>query len=175
MLQCSPPLRTGLERERREMLCLSPDIYVQVTVTPHDRESGHRSDSPQTMIVEVPGARIKRYRDQSPYAGEATDEQLAEYLGAKSLRTRWQGLVSTNPGAGVSIPSHFPNARDRSKRVSPILVRQPAGMAADTPVFRLGILQRRKKSLFGLYHAHMGPICILKTNRIQAVDCITKA
>ena len=25
-------------------------------------------------------------------------------------------------------------------------------MAADTPVFRLGILQRRKKSLFGLYH-----------------------
>jgi hypothetical protein len=58
----------------------SPDIYVQVTVTPHDRESGHRSDIPQTMIVELPGARIKRYRDQSPYVAEATDEQLAEYL-----------------------------------------------------------------------------------------------
>jgi hypothetical protein len=58
----------------------SPDIYVQVTVTPHDRESGHPSDSPQTSIVEVPGARIERYREQSPYAGEATDEQLAEYL-----------------------------------------------------------------------------------------------
>jgi hypothetical protein len=58
----------------------SPDIYVQVTVTPHDRQSGRPSDSPQTAIVEVPGTRIERYREQSPYAGEATDEQLAEYL-----------------------------------------------------------------------------------------------
>ena len=57
----------------------SLDIYVQVTVTPHDL-SGRPSDSPQTMIVEVPGSRIERYREQSPYAGEATDEQLAEYL-----------------------------------------------------------------------------------------------
>jgi hypothetical protein len=58
----------------------SPDIYVQVTVTPHDRASGHPSDSPQTAIVEVPSARIKRYRDQSPYPDEATDKELAEYL-----------------------------------------------------------------------------------------------
>lgn len=58
----------------------SPDNYVQVTVTPHDRESGHPSDSPQMAIVEVPGARIKKYREQSPDTGEATDEQLAEYL-----------------------------------------------------------------------------------------------
>ena len=58
----------------------SSDVYVQVTVTAHDRASGHPSDSPQTVIVEVPSARIERYRKQSPYAGEATDEQLAEYL-----------------------------------------------------------------------------------------------
>jgi hypothetical protein len=58
----------------------SPNIYVQVTVTPHDRESERPTDSPRTAIVEVPGARIEKYRDQSPYADEATDEQLAEYL-----------------------------------------------------------------------------------------------
>jgi hypothetical protein len=57
----------------------SLDIFVQVTLTPHDL-SGRPSDSPQMAIVEVPGARIERYREQSPYAGEATDEQLAEYL-----------------------------------------------------------------------------------------------
>jgi hypothetical protein len=55
------------------------DIYVQVTVTPHDL-SGRPSDSPQTAIVEVPGARIERYREQWPPAAEATDEELAEYL-----------------------------------------------------------------------------------------------
>jgi hypothetical protein len=64
------------------LLMPSIDIYVQVTVTPHDL-SGRPSDSPQTAIVEVPGARIERYREQSPYAGEATDEQLAEYLAAE--------------------------------------------------------------------------------------------
>ena len=57
----------------------SLDIYVQVTVTPHDL-SGRPSDSPQTAIVQVPCARIERYRVQSPHAGEATAEQLAEYL-----------------------------------------------------------------------------------------------
>jgi hypothetical protein len=57
----------------------SVDIYVQVTATPRDL-SGRASDSPQMVIVEVPGARIERYREQSRYAGEATDEQLAEYL-----------------------------------------------------------------------------------------------
>jgi hypothetical protein len=34
-------------------------------------------------IVEAPGARI-RYREQWPYVGKATDEQLAEYLPAQS-------------------------------------------------------------------------------------------
>jgi hypothetical protein len=59
------------------MSCL--DIYVQVTVTPHDL-SGRPSDSPQTAIVEVPAARIERCREQTPYSAEATDEELAEYL-----------------------------------------------------------------------------------------------
>ena len=60
----------------------SLDIYVQVTVTPHDL-SGRPSDSPQTAIVEVPGARIEKYREQSPYASEAFDEQLAENLASE--------------------------------------------------------------------------------------------
>ena len=55
------------------------EVYVQVSVTPHDL-SGRPSDSSQTAIVEVSAARIQMYREQSPYAGEATDEQLAEYL-----------------------------------------------------------------------------------------------
>jgi hypothetical protein len=57
----------------------SVDIYVQVTATQHDL-SGRASDSPQMVIVEVPRARIEKYREQSPYATETTDEQLAEYL-----------------------------------------------------------------------------------------------
>jgi hypothetical protein len=54
-------------------------VYIQVTGTPHDL-SGRPSDSPQTAIIEVPGARIERCREQSLYAADATDEQLAEYL-----------------------------------------------------------------------------------------------
>jgi hypothetical protein len=57
-------------------------IYVQVTATPHDL-SGRASDSPQMVIVEVPGARIERYREQSSYTNEATDEQLAENLASE--------------------------------------------------------------------------------------------
>jgi hypothetical protein len=37
--------------------------FVQVTATPHDL-SGRASDSPQMVIVEVPAARIERYREQ---------------------------------------------------------------------------------------------------------------
>jgi hypothetical protein len=45
---------------------------------------------------------------------------LPNILRAKSVPTRWQGLVSTDQGVGVSIPSHFPNARESSKRANPI-------------------------------------------------------
>ena len=64
------------------MRCLPSTFYVQVTVTPHDL-FGRPSDSPQTAIVEVSGARIERYRKQSPFAGEANDEQLVEYLASE--------------------------------------------------------------------------------------------
>ena len=60
----------------------SVDIYVQVTATPHDL-SGHPSDSPLMVLVEIPAGRIERYREQSPYTGEATDAQLAENLGSE--------------------------------------------------------------------------------------------
>jgi hypothetical protein len=60
----------------------SLDVYVQVTATPHDL-SGHPSDSPLMVIVEIPAVRIERYREQSPNTGEATDAQLAENLGGE--------------------------------------------------------------------------------------------
>ena len=65
----------------------SVDIYVQVTATAHDL-SGRASDSPQLVIVEVPAVTIERYREQSLYTNEATDEQLPNILRAKSVRTR---------------------------------------------------------------------------------------
>jgi hypothetical protein len=61
------------------VLLSSVDVYVQVTATAHDL-SGRASDSPQMVIVEVPAATIERYRKQSSYTNEATDEQLAENL-----------------------------------------------------------------------------------------------
>ena len=57
----------------------SVNIYVQVTATPRDL-SGRASDSPLMVIVEIPAARIERYREQSSYTNEVTDEQLAENL-----------------------------------------------------------------------------------------------
>jgi hypothetical protein len=66
--------------ERRSKLAMSwVDIYVQVTATAHDL-SGRASDSPQMVIVEVPAATIERYREQSSYTNEGTDEQLAENM-----------------------------------------------------------------------------------------------
>jgi len=59
----------------------SVDVYVQVTAIPQDL-SGRASDSP-LMLIEVPGLRIERHREQSPYKGEATDAQLAENLASE--------------------------------------------------------------------------------------------
>jgi hypothetical protein len=57
----------------------SVDVYVQVTAIPQGL-SGRASDSPLMVIVEVPGLRIERHREQSPDTGKATDAQLAENL-----------------------------------------------------------------------------------------------
>ena len=57
----------------------SVDIYVQVTAMAYDL-SGRVADSPRMVIVEVPVARIERYREQSSYTNDATDKQLAENL-----------------------------------------------------------------------------------------------
>ncbi len=35
------------------------------------------------VIVEIPAARIEKYREESPHTGEATDVQLAESLGGE--------------------------------------------------------------------------------------------
>jgi len=57
------------------------DIFVEVTATPIDGNSGQPIASPRTIMVEVPGPRIdihrKRYREES---ADATGGQLAEYL-----------------------------------------------------------------------------------------------
>ena len=60
----------------------SVDVYVQVTAIPQGL-SGRASDSPLMVIVEVPGLRIERHREQSPYTGKATDAQLAENLASE--------------------------------------------------------------------------------------------
>jgi hypothetical protein len=73
-------------------------------------------------IVEVPGARIKSIGNNRHIRAKPPMSSLPNISRAKSVRTRWQGLVSADPGVGVSIPSHYPNTRDGSKRVSPILV-----------------------------------------------------
>ena len=99
----------------------SLDIYVQVTVTPHDL-SGRPSDSPQVVIVEVPGPRIERYREESPYTGEATDEQLAEYLaGALGPHTSARaGLHRPRRWfvESVALPQRPPEAEARSSDFS---------------------------------------------------------
>src|SRR5215510_11786587 len=98
----------------------SVDVYVQVTAIPKDL-SGRASHSPLMLIVEVPGLRIERHREQSPYTSEASDAQLAENLASESVRTRWRRPGSIAPCVGLSKPLHFPNARQgwkRARRIS---------------------------------------------------------
>ena len=99
----------------------SPDIYVQVTVTPHDRQSGRPSDSPRRSS-KCPARESKGIVNNRHMRAKPPTNSLPNILRAKSVRTRWQGLVSTDPGVGVSIPSHFLNAHKRSRRANPISV-----------------------------------------------------
>jgi hypothetical protein len=94
----------------------SANIYVQITATQHDL-SGRAADSPQMVIVEVPRARIERYREQSPYAGEATDEQLAEYLAGEIGPQALAGAGLHRPGRWsvepVALPQRPPEVEAR--------------------------------------------------------------
>jgi hypothetical protein len=94
----------------------SVDIYVQVTATPHDL-SGHPSDSPLMVIVEIPAARIERYREQSPYTGEATDAQVAETLGSEIGPRALTGVGLHRPGRwfveSVALPQRPPEVEVR--------------------------------------------------------------
>jgi hypothetical protein len=60
---------------------LAADIFVQVTATPMDGNSGQPIANRRTVMVEVPGPRIdihrERHREES---ADATGGQLAEYL-----------------------------------------------------------------------------------------------
>ena len=55
----------------------APDIFVQVTATPMDRDSGQPVGEAKTVMVEVPGSRIDAHREQT---ADATDGQIAEHL-----------------------------------------------------------------------------------------------
>ena len=97
--------------QRSQASMSSVDVYVQVSAIPQDL-SGRASDSPLMVIVEVPGLRIERHREQSPYTGEAADAQLAENLVSEiGPHARWRRPGSIAPCVGLSKPLHFPNAR----------------------------------------------------------------
>jgi len=57
------------------------NVYVQVTVTAQDPNGGRMLRNFRRVFVEVPRARIERYRKESPKIGADTaDERLAEDL-----------------------------------------------------------------------------------------------
>jgi Phage integrase family len=57
------------------------NVYVQVTVTAQDPDSGQPLRDFRKVFVELPRARIERYRKESPKIGTDTaDERLAEDL-----------------------------------------------------------------------------------------------
>jgi hypothetical protein len=62
----------------------SPDLSVQVKITPFNRETSLPSGDTQIVFVEVPSARIDRYRkDFLDFAKDATDKEIAEYLASQ--------------------------------------------------------------------------------------------
>src|SRR5260221_212263 len=57
------------------------NVYVQVTVTAQDPNSGQMLRNFRRVFVEVPRARIERYRKESPkIAADTADERLSEDL-----------------------------------------------------------------------------------------------
>ena len=56
----------------------TPDLYVQAIPQLIDHLSGHAVGE-KTVIVEVPAARIDRYRKEKRES-QMTDEEIAEYL-----------------------------------------------------------------------------------------------
>jgi integrase len=81
-------LRTTSEHYSDSTARVTPDvgrllvnIYVQVTVTAEDPDSGQLLRDPRKVLIEVPRAQIERYSIESPkIAGDTTDERLAEDL-----------------------------------------------------------------------------------------------
>jgi hypothetical protein len=57
------------------------NVYVQVTLTAQDPDSGQLLRDFRKVFVEVPRTRIERYRKESPkIAADTADERLAEDL-----------------------------------------------------------------------------------------------
>jgi hypothetical protein len=65
---------------------LAADIFVQVTVTPMDGNSGQPIANRRTVMVEVPGRRIDIHRERHmEESADATGGQLAEYLASDAV------------------------------------------------------------------------------------------
>src|SRR5258708_35555489 len=77
----------------------APDIFVQVTATLMDSNSGQLMANPKTGMVEVPGPGIdmrqERHREQ---AADASGGHLAEYLATDAALHLWAKLGY--PGLG---------------------------------------------------------------------------
>jgi integrase len=96
------------------------NVYVQVTVTAEDPDSGQLLRDFRKVFVEVPRVRIERYRKESPkIAADIGDERLAEDLA---------GDIAPHAVAGIADPPPRPWRVDKvalSRRPSEIEGRQP--------------------------------------------------
>jgi hypothetical protein len=100
----------------------APDIFVQVTATLMDSNSGQLMANPKTVMVQVPGPGIdmrqERHREQ---AADASGGQLAEYLATDAALQLLAKLGY--PGIGrILTPSRCPSVRrglPRGHRTSP--------------------------------------------------------
>jgi hypothetical protein len=75
----------------------TPDFYVQATPKLIEHLSG-QPVAEKTIIIEVPGPRIDRYRKENPNESPMSDEACAEYLAREIVITAMAEV--TNIGGG---------------------------------------------------------------------------
>jgi hypothetical protein len=83
----------------------TPDIFVQVTATPMDSDSGQPVGEAKTVMVEVPGNTIDGHRERNrKETADATDRQIAEELASDAglhllVRLRHPGIGKIDKAA----------------------------------------------------------------------------
>ena len=89
----------------------TPDIFVQVTATPMDRDSGQPVGEAKAVMVEVPGPRIDVHRERNrEQTADATDRQIAEGLASDAglrllVRLRHPGIGKIDKAAMPGRPA----------------------------------------------------------------------